>query len=202
MSKRVHKKVTEKSRTKALMGNFKRCTVKNPHPHITCVMSKVDVWHFLIGVHPDSKDGKGGFDGNDGEFKEGQFLGKIVAPKDYPYSPPNVTMYTPTGVILVENSNFCIDIGKYHKDDYPATLGMDGYLGMVWSGVLVGWKGIGRGIGLATGKTSHDELLVSIKNASKNSQAFNKKRYPRILKMFKSDADDADDSDDSNGGSV
>ena len=186
MSRTVKKKSTVRSRTKALVGNYKRCTVKDVHEHIKFVMSDKDVhdWYFLLGIIPDSKSSEGQFSGNNNEFIGGQFLGKITATMEYPYGPPDVEMLTPTGIFPMNNNDFCIDIGKYHKNDYPATLGMDGYVKMIWSG-LMGWEELGNGIGLKTGKSSYKKLLCEISSASSSSIEYNKKHNSRVLELFK-----------------
>lgn len=188
MSKQVNKKVSVASRTKALLGNYKRCTVKDIHPHIRFVMSeKIHEWYFIMGVMVDSNSG--GFSGDKDEFLSGQFIGKITATNEYPYAPPDVIMLTPTGIFPLNTNDFCIDIGKYHKAEYPATLGMDGYVKMIWSG-LVGWRDLGHGINLLTGRKSAVEQLESIRKASSESQDYNRKHNVEILKLFQCDPDD------------
>ena len=184
MSKSVTKKVTSESRKKALFGNFKRCTSKGIHPHIKFVMSEEDihVWYFVMGVMVDS-DGTGEFSGNTNEFLKGQFFGKITATKMYPYSPPDVIMLTPTNIFPLNNDDFCIDIGKYHKDNYSAMLGMDGYAKMVWSG-LIGWRELGAGINLLSASKCPREHVKKIRQASIESQAYNKKYNSHIITMF------------------
>ena len=181
----MRKTVTDKSRTKALMGHFKRCTEKSVHPHIKFVMSEDNIhnWYFMMGAMVDS-DNIGEFPGDDNEFLEGQFFGKITATKIYPYGPPDVEMLTPTGVFPLNNNDFCIDIGKYHKDNYPAALGMDGYVGMIWSG-LVGWRELGHGINLISGKTPQKQQVELIRKASQNSQNYNRKHNSKLVEMFR-----------------
>ena len=185
MATKLTKKVTAKSRTKALLGNFKRCTVKEIHPHIKFIMNgdKIDEWYFLMGLLPGDKKKTSEFKGNNDEFTKGQFIGKITATSVYPYGPPNVEMLTPTGVFPLNNNNFCIDIGKYHKDNYPATLGMDGYTKMIWSG-LMGWKEIGHGINLVLNGKKKKEQIEGIRLASENSRKYNKKYNKKILELF------------------
>jgi ubiquitin-protein ligase len=201
MSRFVKKKVTEKSRVKALKGNFKRATIKQPHDHIKYIIpddSDIGVWYFMLGAKPDFDDNEGEFAGDDDEFLGGQFIGKIMATKVYPYGPPNVKMLTPTGVFPLNNSNFCIDIGKYHKDNYPATLGMDGYVNMIWSG-LIGWKSLGSGINLLTARNNNQLTLANIRKASTDSKAYNEEHIPEVIAMFRDSygkKDLADELDD------
>ena len=92
-------------------------------------------------------------------------------------------MLTPTGIFPLNNNNFCIDIGKYHKNEYPSGLGMDGYVKMIWSGLL-GWQSLGAGINLLVGKKNTNADLERITNASLNSQEYNKKHNAKILALF------------------
>jgi ubiquitin-protein ligase len=178
----VVKKGTIKSRTKALIGNFKRCTVKDVHPHIKFAMTdNVHDWYFMMGVMIDSDDGE--FSGNDNEFIKGQFFGKITATKSYPFGPPDVEMLTPTGIFPLNNNNFCIDIGKYHSENYPASLGMDGYTKMIWSGLL-GWKDLGDGINLISCKLPKKKRIKIIRKTSLESQEYNRKHNSHLIAMF------------------
>jgi ubiquitin-protein ligase len=185
MSRTVKKNVTFKSRAKALFGNFKRCTIKDVHPHIKFIMTEDDVhnWYFMMGAMVDA-DNKGEFSGNNDEFLKGQFLGKITATNTYPFGPPDVEMLTPTGVFPLNNNNFCIDIGKYHKENYPATLGMDGYTKMIWSG-LVGWRDLGYGINLISGRIPQNKQVEMIRKASCKSQAYNRKNNADLVELFR-----------------
>jgi ubiquitin-protein ligase len=179
----ISRKGNDRTRTKALMGNYKQCTGgKRAHTHIKFVMTEdVREWYFMLGAS-DSKN-NGEFSGDSNEFLQGQFLGKITATAVYPFGPPNVEMLTPTGVFPLNNSNFCIDIGKYHKDNYPPTLGMDGYVKMIWSG-LIGWESLGYGINLLTKKGPKSQMLTVISKASGNSQKYNLKHNAKILQLF------------------
>ena len=185
MSRFVKKKTNDKSRTKALIGNFRRCTVKDVHEHIKFIIDEDDIhqWYFLMGAMPDT-EGDGEFAGNDDEFIGGQYLGKITATHAYPYGPPDVEMLTPTGVFPTHNSNFCIDIGRYHKNNYPATLGMDGYTKMIWSG-LVGWRDLGSGINLMSSGNTQTQQLAIILQSSGDSKIYNELKNKDILDKFR-----------------
>jgi ubiquitin-protein ligase len=184
MSRIIKKKTTVESRTKALMGNYKRCTFKDVHFHIKFIMTDdVHIWYFMMGAMIDADD-KGEFSGDNDEFLKGQFFGIITATAVYPYGPPDVKMLTPTGVFPLNNSDFCIDMGKYHKENYPAALGMDGYTKMIWSG-LVGWKELGVGINMLSGRTSKKEQLQEIKKASLKSQEYNRKYNAELVELFR-----------------
>ena len=185
MSRTVKKNGTVKSRTKALIGNFRRCTIKDVHPHIKFNIADDNVhnWYFMMGAMVDT-DNRGEFSGDNEEFLKGQFFGKITATKVYPFGPPDVEMLTPTGVFPLNNNDFCIDIGKYHKENYPATLGMDGYTKMIWSG-LVGWRDLGHGINLISGHTPQNKQVEMIRKASFESQAYNRKNNAALVELFR-----------------
>lgn len=187
MASTVRSKVTVKARTKALVGNFRRCTVKNVHPHIKFIMrgDNTHEWYFMMGSFP-TTDGNmvGQFAGSNDEFLDGQYIGKITATSKYPYAPPDVEMLTPTGVFPMHTNNFCIDIGKYHKNNYPATLGMDGYTKMIWAGLL-GWKELGAGINLVVQQgTPHHDSIDAIKQAAAESQQYNAQHNGEIIDQF------------------
>jgi hypothetical protein len=186
MSKKVKININIESRARALRGNYKRCTIKDVHPHINFKMSEYDpcVWYFIMGIKVDSNN-EGEFSGDNDEFLKGQFFGKITATPKYPFEPPNIIWFTPTGIFNTDD--FCTDIGKYHKENYPAELGMDGYTKMMWSG-LIGWKDLINGINLLNGKLSQKELFYVIKKASHDSQEYNIKYNSTLVTMFQSDS--------------
>jgi hypothetical protein len=182
MSLTVQKKVSIQTRMKSLRGHFKRCTVKEVHPHIKFVFEdKMDIWYFMMGCMIDSNN-EGGFPGNADEFIGGQFFGKITATDVYPYGPPDVVMLTPTNIFPLNDSDFCIDMGKYHADNYPPTIGMDGYTAIIWSG-LIGWRDLGRGINLISG--SQDKHVKMIRKASMASQQYNRIHNPHLVELFR-----------------
>jgi hypothetical protein len=148
-------------------------------------MTEDDVhnWYFMMGAMVET-DNKGEFSGDNDEFLKGQFFGKITATKVYPFGPPDVEMLTPTGVFPLNNNDFCIDIGKYHKENYPASLGMDGYTKMIWSG-LVGWRDLGYGINLISGRTPQNKQVEMIRKASFESQAYNRKNNASLVELFR-----------------
>jgi hypothetical protein len=185
MSRSVSKATTTKRRNKALTGNFRRATIKRVHDHIKFVIPDDDdigTWYFVLGATPGYSDHRGEFAGDQDEFMHGQYIGKIMATSIYPFGPPDVEMLTPTGVFPLNNKNFCIDIGRYHKDNYPATLGMDGYVQMIWSG-LIGWRTLGSGINLVP-RGSKKVATAVIAKAAEASVEYNKEHNAHILQLF------------------
>jgi ubiquitin-protein ligase len=135
----------------------------------------------MIGVNVEGNSGE--FLGDADEFKHGQFFGSVTATKSYPFSPPTAVFYTATGVFPVDNPDFCVDIGSYHKSDWPATYGMDGFVNMIWSG-LVGWRDMGQGINLSSGRINKTVLVEIIRKASAESQAYNQEHNKKYLDIF------------------
>jgi ubiquitin-protein ligase len=182
MSKTV--KISKDKRTKSLVGHLKRCTVKDVHPHIKFIPAedRLDKWYFMIGIQVGTESDGEFFGGND-EFKGAQFLGEIVATSKYPYEPPNAKLYTPTGIYPADSADFCVDIGKYHKNNWPPSYGMDGFVKMLLSG-LIGWKDLGFGINLFNGERCAKRRIEIIKKASHDSREYNQKKNSHILKLF------------------
>lgn len=185
MSRTIKNNSGEIIRTKAIAGHLKRCTAKDVHPNIKFVPDPENKsrWFFLIGVLVDAKNNEGEFSGDQDEFKNAQIFGEVTATSKYPFAPPEAKLYTPTGVFPLNNSDFCVDIGKYHKDQWPATYGMDGFAKMLLSG-LIGWKDLGGGINLLTGG-NREKKTEEIKQYSANSQDYNKANLQHIVKMFR-----------------
>lgn len=169
----IKPKKNEKIKYKALAGHFKR-TQKEQHPNVSFVKDDEDQSRWFFKIHD--------FSGEQDEFKSAEILGEVTATDKYPFSPPNAKIYTPNGVYPINNSDFCVDIGKYHKSNWPATYGMDGFVKMLFSG-LIGWKDLGYGINLKTGDKKKD-ILGDIINASSNSKDYNRKKLPHILEKF------------------
>ena len=178
-------KTPDPKRTRALLANYRRCTMKEHHENVRFIMTgDVAKWYFLLGAIPGVSEGATGeFPGEVGEFIGGQYLGVITATDKYPYGPPNVLLLTPTGVFPVNDADFCINIGRYHASDYPATLGMDGFVKTICSG-LQGWRSLGKGIALKK-YASEDEQRQAIQKYASDSQAYNHKHHEKILAMFK-----------------
>jgi ubiquitin-conjugating enzyme E2 J2 len=152
---------------KIMMAQFKSAT-KEPNEFIKFAMSEDDtnVWYILIS----------GVAGNEDEYATGEYLCKMVAPKDFPYSPPEFYMMTKNGLYDI-NRKVCISIGEFHKDQYRASLGMCGFANQLVSG-LIGWKELGSGISIV--KTSTEDK----KTIAKQSKDYNSKKHPEIMQLI------------------
>ena len=87
-----------------------------------------------------------GITGKNNEFLGGEYLVRVVAPNDFPASPPSFYFMTENGLYKPEEK-VCISIGEYHKDQYRAVLGMSGFCQNLVSG-LIGWEDMGTGINI------------------------------------------------------
>lgn len=121
---------------KILLAQFKKATAE-PNEFIKfCMSDDLATWWILLSSFSGDKD----------EFVTGEYLCQMTAPEKFPFEPPKFTLLTPNGVYDI-NKTVCISIGEYHKDQYPAALGMSGFANQLVSG-LIGWKSLGHGISI------------------------------------------------------
>lgn len=128
-----------KARSGAIMMAQLKKAISEPNEYIKFALKsdgELSSWYILLS----------GFDGDEGEFKDGEYLVRMEAPEDFPFNPPHFYLMTENGVYGVE-TKVCINIGEYHKDQYRAALGMAGFAAELMSG-LIGWKSLGGGISI------------------------------------------------------
>lgn len=133
--------IPDKRQTAIMMAQFKKA-VAEPNEHVMFAMSAQNPLVWFIRLR--------NFEGNEDEFKGGEYDCRMVAPADFPFNPPSFYFMTHNGLYEIE-TKVCINIGEYHKDDYRAALGMAGFANQLVSG-LIGWKEMGGGINIV--KTS------------------------------------------------
>ena len=63
----------------------------------------------------------------DTEYKGGQYIGKIILSKNYPFSPPDFVFLTPNGRFEV-NRKICLSITGFHSDEWNPTITISGML--------------------------------------------------------------------------
>lgn len=198
----------KKFRDRAIRGQFRSAIKKNINDeYIKFIKTDPDKkicesWYFIIGNHPFTKcEYTGELVGDDDEFKGGQFIGMIEAPPlnsdklewNFPFIPPNVTLYTPTGIFPINNSNFCISMGKFHAKDvrtggtgYSPCINMIGFIRQIISSMMF-WKDLGKGIRLMVSYHNEEEknkICENIRTASRQSIAYNLKHHKKILDLF------------------
>ncbi|CAE8706135.1 unnamed protein product [Polarella glacialis] len=76
-----------------------------PFVHIYCDESNLLLWHFLIQGPPDTP------------YEGGWYWGKLEIPKDYPFWPPLIKMFTPSGRFEVDTW-LCRTQADYHPEGW------------------------------------------------------------------------------------
>jgi len=121
-------------------------------------------------------------DGNDDEFKDGEWLFKIQIPKGegktWIKSPPRFIALTPNGIYDV-NMTCCVHIGEYHKGAKTASLGVAEFVMVLVSG-MIGWKDLSHGINLINMNTNAAQKA----EITKKSKAYNQEKYSHVLNMI------------------
>jgi ubiquitin-conjugating enzyme E2 J2 len=76
-------------------------------PHITAhpLPNNLLEWHFVLEGAADS------------EYAGGIYHGKLVFPAQYPFKPPSISFFTPTGRFAV-NTKLCLSITDYHPESW------------------------------------------------------------------------------------
>lgn len=159
--------MTDRRLTAVLVNQFKTA-VKEPHEYLKFCMDEKDVktWYIMLS----------GFEGDEGEYKGGQYIVRVVLPNDFPYNPPQFYFMTEQGLYGVE-TKVCISIGEYHKDQYRAALGVRGFCNQLVSG-LIGWKDMGSGIQILSTSNKEKSRLA------RASQAYNERHNADILRKI------------------
>ena len=116
-----------------------------------------------------------------GEFITGEYLGEIRMGANR-LVPPRVTMRTPTGVYPIDTENFCVSVGQYHPNDYSPTIGIDGFVRIILSG-LIYWRELGNGIGLIA-TTDSEANEQRIRQFAISSVEYNNTNNRHILAHF------------------
>ncbi|KAJ2655805.1 Ubiquitin-conjugating enzyme E2 6 [Coemansia sp. RSA 1200] len=80
---------------------------KNPTPFITAKPVETDIleWHYVLRGPPDTP------------YEDGEYLGRLKFPSDYPYKPPMIQMITPSGRFKT-NTNICMSMSNFHPDTW------------------------------------------------------------------------------------
>lgn len=91
---------------KRLTAEYKD-VVQNPTPYVIARPSEKDilVWYFLLTGPPDTP------------YENGQYLGQLRFPANYPFGPPNIRMFTPSGRFL-PNTSLCLSMSDFHKETW------------------------------------------------------------------------------------
>ncbi|KAI9351100.1 ubiquitin-conjugating enzyme/RWD-like protein [Zopfochytrium polystomum] len=80
---------------------------KSPPPFITAkpLESNLLEWHYIIQGPPDSP------------YAGGEYWGKLIFPKEYPYKPPAIQMVTPSGRFETSRA-LCLSMSSFHPETW------------------------------------------------------------------------------------
>ncbi len=157
-------KPMDRRQTAILQAQYKKATAE-PHDYLRFMMDEKNIskWYVLLS----------GFDGDEDEFKGGEYLVRVELPSDFPFNPPHFYFMTPNGLYGTE-TKVCISIGEYHKADYRAALGVSGFCNQLVSG-LIGWRDMGGGINILKTKIN-EKKAYAIQSADSNNN-----NYPELM---------------------
>lgn len=121
-----------------------------------------------------------GMMGQDDVLKDGEYLVEVTAPPEFPHKPPTFLLHTPNGVYGTDKP-ICISIGHYHSGDYPAAIGMRGFITEIANGMMC-QKELGGGINVLQFNAD------KIRKFAAESRKFNLEKYPEqtlaVLEAF------------------
>lgn len=85
-----------------------RQLINNPLQNIRAYPDSENIllWHFILF--------------GDGVYEGGQYYGQIIYPEDYPHSPPDMKMLTPSGR-FEPNKKICMTMTSFHKKQWSPT---------------------------------------------------------------------------------
>lgn len=155
----------EARKAQILLGQMK-LAIKEPDEYFKFMFksdAEMDAWYIIMS----------GFEGDNGEYKDGEYLVRIQLPKDFPFSPPDFYFMTPNGLYEVEKK-VCINIGSYHKDQARAALKVSTFCNQLMSG-FIGWTEMGGGINIVRTKAGEKKRLAAA------SQEYNRKHNAEIM---------------------
>ncbi len=121
------------------------------------------VWYFLLKGPDDSY------------YEGGHYIGKILFPENYPFSPPDFMMLTPSGRFMV-NQKICLSNSGYHANEWTPE----------WNirSILLGF------LSIMLDDTEHgishiyEPISDRIKHAA-NSIKYNNENYNKLFKRFR-----------------
>jgi ubiquitin-conjugating enzyme E2 R len=155
--------------SKALQKHYNQRYQKDGHPHFLMAIKPDDIktWYVL-------------FLNMEGPYASGEFLMKLEAPDNYPFSPPTFTFMTPNNRFKTDGKP-CVDMGHYHSDNWSPQTGMYGFTVQIYYALNMPMDSLGGGIGIYTAKEQSDDQK---KDCAKSSLEYNKKNYKEIMELF------------------
>lgn len=160
--------------TARLIKEIKLCN-SDPIKNIYVAFDEKDISniHFLItGL---SKAVNGCEEGS--YYEGGEFIGNVILPPNFPFSPPSVMMLTPSGRFEVD-CKICTTYTNYHPDQWNPGITIHGFLNAFLS-VMLCDKDIEHGVGHL-----RDIPPAKRKELAKQSIKYNQKKYPVLCEIF------------------
>ncbi len=138
---------------------------KDPLENIDIFPDESDIrtWYFLIRGPDDT------------EYKNGWYIGKLVLSENYPVTPVDFYMLTPSGRFDIEKK-ICLTISSYHSDQWSSIWSIQKILGAFLS---VMTSDFDTGISHIK-KTPHERKMLA-----ESSLSYNINTHPHIFKHFK-----------------
>jgi len=149
---------------KRLMGDL-RLLAKDPHDFIDVCPDETNLllWNFLIKGPADSP------------YEGGYYIGQLIHSENYPFSPPDYLMLTPSGRFEV-NKKICLTNSGFHTSDWSPMWNIHSLLTGFLSNMLE------KGNDMNISHLSEPDHVI--KSYATKSLAYNKKHHPEINKLF------------------
>lgn len=160
--------MTSPIQVKALQNHYKKVYIEQGHPNFWMVLDPDDIATWYVLLHDMGEDNLGG-----------EYLMRMTAPANYPYSPPLFEFFTPNPRYAIGGMRPCVSMGEYHADNYPALLGMYGFTCELIYSFFASDKDMGGGISMIMGTSKESKLKMA-----RESVGYNNKHYPELMKLF------------------
>ncbi len=137
---------------------------KNREAYYQVIQDELDMFKFYFLIRGDTTS----------SYKGGYYIGEIALPTDYPLSPGNFKMYTPSGRFNI-GTNICLTNSGFHKESWSA----------VWSieRMVVGFVSV-FGTDETTGVAHIKDTPQNRVHMANNSAAYNRTNHLKIFKRF------------------
>lgn len=164
-----------------------RSIQKEPIPYIDAKPDEANMfqWYFVITGPPSTP------------YEGGQYFGSLTYPPEYPFKPPSIKMFTPSGRFITYQ-DICLSISNYHPEQWNPS----------WStsAILVGLLSFMVGNDHAL-NAINDSYVTKLYYATKShrfnaSNAEFKKFFPELLKKDSSEPKEQTEEADSETKSV
>jgi len=117
--------------------------------------------------------------GDNDEFKDGEYLFRLIVPPTFPYKPPDLVFLTPNGIYEL-NGSICISTGKFHSQNYVATRGLVGFGTDVWT-AMIQYPDLGGGIRIIS---TSKRTPKNIRKLAEQSKEYNRTHYAEYIEKL------------------